>query len=91
MPVCNTEKSDIRAILYSSILQKVSRRFKKISAGRSSIVLEIVKPKSVVDVGYGVGTWISVYAELGVNSFIKFSAVVLIANIKDSELVAICF
>ena len=30
------------------------------------IVLEFVQPKSVIDVGCGVGTWLSVFSELGV-------------------------
>ena len=31
------------------------------------IVLELVRPRSVVDVGCGTGTWLSVFAELGVD------------------------
>ncbi len=29
------------------------------------IVMDIVKPKSVIDVGCGVGTWLSVFKQLG--------------------------
>ena len=31
------------------------------------LVLELVQPRSVVDVGCGVGTWLSVFAELGID------------------------
>ena len=31
------------------------------------IVLELLKPKSVIDVGCGDGTWLSVFREMGVN------------------------
>ncbi len=34
------------------------------------IVMDIVKPKSVIDVGCGVGTWLSVFKQLGVNDIL---------------------
>lgn len=33
------------------------------------IVMELIQPKSVIDVGCGVGTWLAVFAENGVKDF----------------------
>ena len=34
------------------------------------LVLELCRPKSVIDIGCGVGTWLSVFAENGVQDFL---------------------
>ena len=31
------------------------------------LVLELVRPRSVIDIGCGIGTWLSVFVELGIN------------------------
>lgn len=36
----------------------------------SPIVMELLKPKSIVDVGCGIGTWLSVFEELGVKDIV---------------------
>jgi SAM-dependent methyltransferase len=33
------------------------------------IILDLIKPKSVIDVGCGVGTWLTVFRELGIEDF----------------------
>ena len=34
------------------------------------IILKLIKPKNVIDVGCGVGSWLSVFQELGINDII---------------------
>ena len=34
------------------------------------IIIELINPKSIIDVGCGVGTWLSVFAEYGVQDFL---------------------
>jgi cyclopropane fatty-acyl-phospholipid synthase-like methyltransferase len=34
------------------------------------IVLNLIQPKSVIDIGCGIGTWLSVFAEQGVSDFL---------------------
>lgn len=33
------------------------------------VVMQLIHPKSVIDVGCGVGTWLAVYAQNGVEDF----------------------
>jgi SAM-dependent methyltransferase len=39
------------------------------------IVLTLIRPKSVIDVGCGIGTWLSVFAEQGVSDFLGVDGV----------------
>jgi ribosomal protein L11 methylase PrmA len=36
------------------------------------IIFDLIKPQSIVDVGCGVGTWLSVASELGVGNLVGF-------------------
>ena len=51
---------------YRSVQEKSLRSAKEIVP----IVLELIKPKSVIDVGCGVGIWLSVFKEYGVNDIL---------------------
>lgn len=60
----------MKTIYDTKFYQNQSYKSKQSAKEIVPIILEIISPKSLIDIGCGVGTWLSVFHENGVNDFL---------------------